>query len=51
MDINGCGKLLDQDLTPSLSFLRVNSCPLLTEKFAEAEQEFFISITRVELKG
>ncbi|KAL0676200.1 hypothetical protein Bca4012_004181 [Brassica carinata] len=39
MDINGCGKLLDQDLTPSLSFLRVNSCPLLTEKFAEAEQE------------
>lgn len=53
MEINGCDKLRistdGEDLPPSLSCLRISSCPLLTE----AETEFFkvLNIPHVEIDG
>ncbi|XP_019092223.1 PREDICTED: putative disease resistance protein At3g14460 [Camelina sativa] len=56
MEINGCDKLqisMDEDLPCSLSCLRISSCSLLTESFAETETEFFkvLNIPHVEIDG
>jgi hypothetical protein len=55
MEISGCDKLqisIDEDLPP-LSCLRISSCSLLTETFAEVETEFFkvLNIPYVEIDG
>ncbi|CAA7029915.1 unnamed protein product [Microthlaspi erraticum] len=55
MEINGCGKLrissIDEDLPPSLTCLRISSCPLLAENFADAETELFLRVPHVEIDG
>uniref|UniRef100_A0A1J3FU93 Putative disease resistance protein n=2 Tax=Noccaea caerulescens TaxID=107243 RepID=A0A1J3FU93_NOCCA len=54
LEINGCDKLrisIDEDLPPSLTCLRISSCPLLAENFADAETDLFLSIPHVEIDG
>lgn len=56
LEINGCDKLqlsINEDLPSSLSCLRISSCSLMTEKFAEAETEFskVFNIPHVEIDG
>ncbi|KAH0927249.1 hypothetical protein HID58_019505 [Brassica napus] len=53
MEINGCDKLriLEEDLPPSLSCLRISSCSLLSEKLAEEGTECVFSIPHLEIDG